>query len=404
MVLKEIPKSYLPVERGEVPRKVRRLIVKHWERSAIIAWDERPRDVRAELDKERDILARTGTSNDIFHRKDGKHNNKSRVIIPSDQAQSTWGPISHAGWSSPASNDLPNLYYPTVVAELPNLIEAKAVSLAPPDPAYLDAQELAEHLDNADIPRDTRVASLLARPPNMGLRDYMAQLADFDLINPPDLAETFLRQYEYARFSPVPLTETQFRDLMAVFAAVLAGMTRLDVVAVEGALDGDDDGDDDASSVSTTRPRSASLRSEASSVLHHSRSRGTLSSIPSELRLKFSPSGSPLARRSRMGLSSHHRASSFGTLLTARSRASRTNTLYHTASNTSLRSNDTVERHSIAVEDEEEEPISSSTSSSSRTSSSRFSSIRSAANSVIHLTPGPEMQGQLPYQINLPGD
>jgi hypothetical protein len=49
-VLAAIPKGYVPIEEGEVGKAVRRMIVKHLKRSAVIAWDSRPRDVRGELD------------------------------------------------------------------------------------------------------------------------------------------------------------------------------------------------------------------------------------------------------------------------------------------------------------------------------------------------------------------
>jgi hypothetical protein len=58
-------------------------------------------------------------------------------------------------------------------------------------------------------------------------------LATYGLINPPTLGQRFITQYEYARFSTHPLTESEFRGLMAMFADILNGMTELDPEIVE---------------------------------------------------------------------------------------------------------------------------------------------------------------------------
>jgi len=47
--LKEIPRAYIPVDKGEVPRKVHKMIKRQWARSSIVAWDSRPRDLTKEL-------------------------------------------------------------------------------------------------------------------------------------------------------------------------------------------------------------------------------------------------------------------------------------------------------------------------------------------------------------------
>ncbi|KAF2728044.1 hypothetical protein EJ04DRAFT_516866 [Polyplosphaeria fusca] len=220
-VLAAIPKPYIPVEDGEVGKLVRRMIVKALKRSAIVAWDSRPRDVRGE-----DQGSRQSTAERSAHKRRSHH---VSTVVPVSAESPPWGHVSHPGWASPASPDLPNIQYWNVVAELPNLIEAKAVSLAPPDPA-IDAPV---HTQNTPMLPDADAVALLQRPRTMGLRDYLSKLASYGLINPPSLGPAFLAQYEYARFSTHSLTETEFRDIMAVFAEILNGMTDLDPAVLE---------------------------------------------------------------------------------------------------------------------------------------------------------------------------
>ena len=47
--LAAIPKSYLPITASDLPAKVRRLVARNARRSALIAWDSRPRDVAREV-------------------------------------------------------------------------------------------------------------------------------------------------------------------------------------------------------------------------------------------------------------------------------------------------------------------------------------------------------------------
>ncbi|KAF2178308.1 hypothetical protein K469DRAFT_718404 [Zopfia rhizophila CBS 207.26] len=231
-VLQAIPKSYIPVEDGEVGRTVRRMIVKALKRSAIVAWESRPRDVRRELYGD----DQTGTGPSTAEHNHSTFKQRSHLpdstIISVSASSPPWGHVSHPGWASPISNDLPNLQYWNVVMELPNLIEAKAVSLAPPDPA-VDVQ-LHTPGDTPMLP-DAQVVALLQRPGAMGLREYLGRLSSYGLINPPSLGPKFLSQYEYARFSTQALTETEFRNLMAVFAEILNGMAELDPDIIEEA-------------------------------------------------------------------------------------------------------------------------------------------------------------------------
>lgn len=182
-----------------------------------------------------------------------------------------WGKISHPGWSSPSSPDLPNLQYAPIIDELPHLIEAKAVSLAPHDPLLPTppsspgpSQGVQEH----SLP-DALAVELLQRPATMGLRDYIIHLISIDMIHPPQLGAEFLVLYEKARFSGNPLEESEFRGLMHVFAEILRGMTVLgrDIVTavheederynhkspISDEFDDDDeDEDDDRGSSSTS--------------------------------------------------------------------------------------------------------------------------------------------------------
>lgn len=245
-VLQAIPKGYIPIEQGEVGKMVRRMVARHLHRSAIIAWDSRPRDVRREtgtIDSGRD-----GDSSDIEQNvndircekpEEAKtqkkrlwhHTQDPSTIIRVNPKSPPWGHVSHPGWASPSSPDLPNLQYWTVICELPNLIEAKAVSLAPPDPAINDVFQ--QYPDNAPPLPDAQIVTLLQRPRAMGLREYLSRLASLGLLNDPPLIPTFLAQYEHARFSTSNLTEPEFRTLMSTFASILSSMTELDPQTIE---------------------------------------------------------------------------------------------------------------------------------------------------------------------------
>ena len=347
-ILKEIPKAYIPIDAGEVPRKVHRMIIKQWERSAIIAWDSRPRDVCNEI-----------KSHGEESRERSAHPQKrTKTIIPPEIAQNAWGEIFHPGWSSPVSEDLPNLHYYDVIVELPNLIEAKAVSLAPPDPTLIHGDMIG--VDNDDTVPDARGVALLRRPLNMGLREYLTRLASLGLVNPLDVGTNFLSLYEHARFSSSSLTEPQFRELMSTFATLLAGMTTLDSRLVESLFGGN----------------SSSTTSATPSI------RGRFLSSDSSLNNSLTPSKSSLLRPL------HRHQSSTGTVLTAPSRVR--NSWNDVDGQSSRRSTESLQSfvHTSPV--------------MSNSSSSLSASLRSAR-SVIRLTPSPHEPGELPYQIDLPG-
>lgn len=181
---------------------MQRVVEEGLNRSAIIAFQARPRNVSDE-------------SSEPDH--------DAELSIAADRPP--WGAVSHAGWSAPSSTDLPGLRYESVIEELPHLIEAKAVSLVPSKPVrgFIDPSMTGDD----DAP-DPRLVELLQRPSTMGLREYIAHLTSFGLINPPELGSEFLVIYEQSRFSSRPLFEDEFRALMGIFAEILRGMKELD--------------------------------------------------------------------------------------------------------------------------------------------------------------------------------
>lgn len=279
-VLAAIPKTWIPVEMGEVNKNVRKMIVASLSRSAVIAWDSRPRvspqpaTVVSEPDARKLIAqspkAAPTRSGLLRKRSTNPENLPETVIIPPPLP--VWGEITHNGWASPTSPDLPNLQYTTVILELPHLIEARAVSLAPIDP---------ESASEPPMP-DIRAVQLLQRPASMGLRDYISQLTSINIIKAPSAATEFLDAYEYARFGTRALSEDQFRDLMKQFAEILRNMVPLSPsVLLEYDSEPESDIDDDATSSPTpVTPRSRSLAS-AHSVSSRSGSEGTIRTAPS---------------------------------------------------------------------------------------------------------------------------
>lgn len=275
-VLNAIPKSWIPIEKGEVDKKVRKMIVASLHRSATISWDARPRipseppaivsepenkdPVAVSAEDEPEKQEKHG----LFHR---KHADENEHVVTVPPPRPVWGEISHNGWASPTSSDLPGLQYITVILELPHLIEARAVSLAPVDPQT-----------EPPLP-DVRAVEVLQRPAAMGLRDYISQLSTIGVLKDPSQAAKFLAQYEYARFSGRPLTEQQFRDLMGHFAELLRNMDTVSpVVLAELAIDtAGSDVDDDGAPATPVTPRSRSLASNRSVSSHE----GTVRTAPS---------------------------------------------------------------------------------------------------------------------------
>ncbi|KAI0154325.1 hypothetical protein GGR57DRAFT_111140 [Xylariaceae sp. FL1272] len=279
-VLAGIPRAWLPVKKGDVTNDVNDMIVVSLSRSAAIALEARPKvmapdlipsDTASVADREQSEIPEESDrrrSRQLFRSKPPVTvEDQMGIALPS--VRPVWGHIEHSGWGSPASPDLANLQYTTVISELPNLIEAKAVSLAPSDP---EADPLSEAPTlNADA------LELLQRLPTMTMRQYIQHLTELEVLSESEELSEFLRLYEQDRFSGRPMPNATFRELMHLFAEVLRSMQPLDPsVLYEGqghdpsyfGFDGhiDDDAPQDsapttptrsiASSFSITRPHS----------------------------------------------------------------------------------------------------------------------------------------------------
>ncbi|KAL4821821.1 hypothetical protein BDW67DRAFT_149596 [Aspergillus spinulosporus] len=244
-VLGGIPKAWIPVEKEDVSKSVRRLVVEGLGRSALIARGARPRNLG------RDSGAngpRYGDGGGQAFADAGADDNEERKGLlrgfdyDVDPANPPWGVIEHPGWSAPESSlsasapdqgtsdgdmQTPSLCYRTVIRELPHLIEAKAVSLAPPDPVFTvhsPYQIPTGEGDEASRIPDTRIVAILRRSGTMSLRSYINYLISLSILHPPETGLEFLALYERARFSGKELYEDEFRELMGVFADVLRGM------------------------------------------------------------------------------------------------------------------------------------------------------------------------------------
>lgn len=388
-VLAAIPTGYLPIEAGEVGKGVRRMVVKHLTRAAVVAWDSRPRDTRGEAAPP------------------GPGDAPETTMLPIDPHCPPWGHVAHPGWASPSSPDLPSLHYWAVLCELPNLIEAKAVSLAPPDPT-IDHHPPPHPANGPPLP-DAHIVTLLQRPRAMGLRDYLARLASFRLLHPPSLGPAFLAQYEAARFSCHCLTEPDFRALMAVFADIVNGMSELDLSVVQDvrahSITSDSKSLAPTESSSDTRSSSESHEPYRTPQLHRQRpvssysndddddrsssATGSLSSAggrrtPSQhstTTLRTAPSTSSWQRRDSSPVYGTPRSlTPSGPSELSLRRASATSLSLETESDTG-----SVMIHSMHL------------SPSTLLSSSSLDSLESSARSVIRLHPRPSLGG-LPYQ------
>ncbi|KAJ4404239.1 hypothetical protein N0V85_004922 [Neurospora sp. IMI 360204] len=311
-VLDSIPKSWVPIEKGDVPRDVRQLIVAGLSRSAAIAYEARPRlplpsplaapgsaprptSQRQEMErndnegedgepqqehsgwfataaKEASKEAadrftgkrsrwkpkvRRGISADTIEGRESEHNSAttrpsghdepaSINIVASRGGPHIWGEIEHPGWASPTSPDLANVQYDAVISELPNLIEAKAITLAPPDRTSEGGGGEGEP-GRMDPPLlDPDAVALLQRHESMGLREYLTSLTELGVVAPSEALSEFIKLYERARYSTRPVSIDEFRRLMHVFAEVLRSMRPLDPVVLDEIVgEYEDDGAED---------------------------------------------------------------------------------------------------------------------------------------------------------------
>lgn len=207
-VLASVPKGWVPVDKGDVNKAVYEMVMGGLDRSAAIAYEAKPR---------------------VQHNKDGVRSMR-KLKLGSEEKEvelppprSPWGEIEHRGWASPNSPDLPNLQYSTVLSELPHLIEARALTLAPPDPTSTTQPPTL----------DPEAVGLLQRALHLTLRDYISHLAELGVISLDENATGFLQHYEQARFANRPIAMSQFRELMHLFAEVLRNMRPLDFDALD---------------------------------------------------------------------------------------------------------------------------------------------------------------------------
>ncbi|KAI4253393.1 MAG: hypothetical protein LQ352_003712, partial [Teloschistes flavicans] len=112
--LVHIPSDWSPLD---CEKKVRKLVEEKLQHAAAIAYRCKPRDLSKDENKD------ATTPQSVQQQLETPTSNtppREEVIIPH------WGIISHPGWSSPSSPDLPDIQFETIILELPNLIEAKA--------------------------------------------------------------------------------------------------------------------------------------------------------------------------------------------------------------------------------------------------------------------------------------
>lgn len=220
--LENIPKGWVPIEKGDVPSAVYKMIAAGLGLSASIAYTSRPRleaDERPEPSEPVRSPSILSVSESAITADDLLVNLPRRLAV--------WGHIEHNGWASPTSPDLPNLQYTTVLSELPNLIEGKALTLAPPDPT-----------SQTDPPiLDADAVALLQRTANMSLRDYIVHLASLGVLEMDATTTKFLSHYEYARFSTRPISNARFKELMHLFAEILRAMEPFDPDLLDGEPD-----------------------------------------------------------------------------------------------------------------------------------------------------------------------
>ncbi|KAK2731472.1 hypothetical protein FQN57_003367 [Myotisia sp. PD_48] len=198
-VLAGIPKPWIPIEAGDVGKSARRFILDGLNESSIIAHQVRPRN-RSEED-----ISRANPN----------------PVIPKDDAP-RWGLISHLGWIVPGDLDISHLEIEPIIRELPHILEARALSLAPTCQQVVQTtRNVSDHLP------DNYIVDLLQRQQNMGLREYLNYLRRLNVIESSHRIHDFIRLYDRSRYSTRPLNEAEFQEMMSLFAEVLEGITTI---------------------------------------------------------------------------------------------------------------------------------------------------------------------------------
>lgn len=251
-VLAAVGKSWIPVEEGEVSKSLRKLIKTNIDRSNLIAFECRPRNLASHLatdlapihaDAEQRLLGR---------------------LVTVDPVTPPWGPVYQAGWSSPnpAETTLsPHIHFSSVISELPNLLEARIVSLGGPSRS---AAALSE-------PDECPQTHHHRHKPLQSLRDYLDTLSQLFVL--PPCAPDFVDRYEHARFAGRPLSETDFVILTSVFAELLSGLRAPMTPAIPASVTANNNYNAGRMTRSPTRPRSRAGRNMTRPSLSTSRSR-----------------------------------------------------------------------------------------------------------------------------------
>lgn len=240
-MLRDIPKVYMPVDKSDLPgKRVWRLIEDCKSRSAVISYQARPRVRRLERESER-------ARQRIEELLRPEHAKEYLVFEPQ------WGSIAHRGWSSPANTELAGLNYETVVVELVDLVEARAVSLLP-------ASDVNGQDDEGRPIVDEYAIESLSRPEACGMRSYIDQLVYLEALDDSLLTHTFQSAYERARFSPIPLSDDEFQDLMRIFAELLRNMRTPNFDKLDQPDEWNSLSEDDSSTQSAGREKSDQLR------------------------------------------------------------------------------------------------------------------------------------------------
>lgn len=273
--LKAIPKTWIPVESGDVNKKVRKMVVASLDRSAVIAWNSRPRIPCERSAALSELPNRASSDQKLNPNRASRHNltesKKSDYTVTNIPYYPVWGEIYHDGWSSPLSVDFPNLQYITVISELPLLIEAKAISLTSSN----------KKRSPSSISARFRAVEILKRRMAMGLREYINYLINLNVVTTPDTVHKFISLYEYSRFSTKPISEQEFRKLMNYFTKILRSMQPLDFDVLNSDKDSTEEyfGDDSDLELSSEVPRSpelASMDSNSNRSGSKSESNGTI--------------------------------------------------------------------------------------------------------------------------------
>ncbi|KFA78977.1 hypothetical protein S40288_00570 [Stachybotrys chartarum IBT 40288] len=232
-VLSSIPKTWVPIDRSDLKKAVYKMIQAGLNRNALIAYEARPRVKTHEemLQRDQQVLQQAETQTrtpGILSRVSTAPEDLGSLFPP---PRPPWGTIEHPGWASPTAPDLPNLQYATVLSELPNLIEAKALMLAPTDP-----------MSQTDPPTlDAEAVALLRRRPSTHLRGYLDHLVSLGVLNHSDTTTDFLAKYEHARFSTWAINNARFQEIMNLFADILRSMRPLDPDTLDSFRGPDDD-------------------------------------------------------------------------------------------------------------------------------------------------------------------